>query len=87
MAASTAGRAAARFAADQHDPARPRPARRRPPVNRTRYDADRTVAAFARYAPPIKDSVDLNSVRTDLTGVVHGALEPAHVSLWLTPRN
>jgi hypothetical protein len=52
--------------------------------NRTRYDADRTVAAFAAR---LKDSVDLDSVRTDLTGVVHGALEPAHVSLWLTPRN
>jgi hypothetical protein len=27
------------------------------------------------------------AVRTDLTGVVHRALEPAHVSRWLTPRD
>jgi hypothetical protein len=31
--------------------------------------------------------VDLDSVRTDLTAVVHRALEPAHVSLWLTSRD
>jgi len=52
--------------------------------NRARYDADQTIAAFATY---LKDAVDLDSVRTDLTAVVHRALEPAHVSLWLTPRD
>ncbi len=52
--------------------------------NRARYDADQTVAAFATH---LKDAVDLDSVRTDLTAVVHRALEPAHVSLWLTPRD
>jgi hypothetical protein len=31
--------------------------------------------------------VDLDSVRAELTGVVHGALAPAHVSVWLTPRD
>ena len=51
--------------------------------NRARYDADQTVAAFAAR---LKDAVDLDSVRTDLTGVVHHALEPAHVSVWLSPR-
>ena len=52
--------------------------------NRARYDADQTVAAFAGR---LKDAVDLDSVRTDLTGVVHRALEPAHVSVWLTRRD
>ena len=50
--------------------------------NRARYDADQTIAAFATH---LKDAVDLDSVRTDLTAVVHRALEPAHVSVWLTP--
>ncbi|HYB19078.1 MAG TPA: hypothetical protein VEF71_26930 [Streptosporangiaceae bacterium] len=50
--------------------------------NRARYDADRTVAAFASR---LKDEVDLDSIRADLAGVVHHALEPAHVSVWLSP--
>jgi len=41
----------------------------------------------AAFATHLKDAVDLDSVRTDLTAVVHRALEPAHVSLWLTPRD
>jgi hypothetical protein len=49
--------------------------------NRARYDADRTVAAFAARR---QDAVDLDSVRDDLAGVVHQALEPAHVSLWIS---
>jgi len=48
--------------------------------NRARYDAERTVAAFAAQ---LKDTVDLESVRDDLAGVVHQALEPAHVSVWI----
>ena len=47
--------------------------------NRARYDADQTVAAFAAR---LKDAVDLDSVRDDLTEVVQQALEPAHISLW-----
>jgi hypothetical protein len=47
--------------------------------NRARYDADRTVAAFAGR---LKDAVDLDSVRDDLAAVVAQALEPAHVSVW-----
>jgi len=49
--------------------------------NRARYDADRTVAAFAAR---LKDAVDLDSVRDDLAGVVQDALEPAHVSVWVS---
>jgi hypothetical protein len=52
--------------------------------NRARYDADRTVAAFADR---LKDAVDLDSVRGDLAGVVHQALEPAHVSVWISQRD
>jgi hypothetical protein len=51
--------------------------------NRARYDADRTVAAFAAR---LKDAVDLDAVRDDLVGVVHQALEPAHLSLWISHR-
>jgi len=49
--------------------------------NRARYDADQTVAAFAAR---LKDAVDLDSIRHDLTGTVHQALEPAHVSVWVS---
>jgi hypothetical protein len=51
--------------------------------NRARYDADKTVAAFAAR---LNDAVDLDAVRADLTGVVHQALEPAHVSVWISQR-
>jgi hypothetical protein len=47
--------------------------------NRARYDADRTIEAFAAR---LQDSVDLAAVQADLAGVVHRALEPAHVTLW-----
>ncbi len=49
--------------------------------NRARYDADQTVAAFAVR---LKDAVDLDSVRDDLAGVVQQALEPAHLSVWVS---
>ena len=52
--------------------------------NRARYDADQTVTLFAAR---LKDAVDLDSVRDDLASVVHHALEPAHVSLWISPRD
>jgi hypothetical protein len=48
--------------------------------NRARYDADRTVTAFAGR---LQDAVDAEAVRADLAGVVHAALEPTHVSVWL----
>ena len=51
--------------------------------NRTRYDAEQTVAAFAAR---LKDAVDLDTVRDDLAGTVHQALEPAHVSVWISQR-
>ena len=48
--------------------------------NRARYDADRTIAAFATR---LQDAVDLDTVTADLVGVVHTALEPAHMWLWI----
>jgi hypothetical protein len=48
--------------------------------NRARYDADQMVTAFAAR---LKDTIDPDSVRDDLAGVVHQALEPAHVSVWI----
>jgi hypothetical protein len=50
--------------------------------NRTRYNADRTVAAFAAG---LKDATDVTAVRDDLTTVVQQTLEPAHISLWISP--
>jgi hypothetical protein len=48
--------------------------------NRARYDADRMVTAFAAR---LQDAVDSDAVRADLAAVVHAALEPTHVSVWL----
>jgi hypothetical protein len=52
--------------------------------NRARYDADEAVAAFAGR---LKDAVDLDSVRDDLTGIVQQTLEPAHLSVWVSRRD
>jgi hypothetical protein len=51
--------------------------------NRARYDAGQTVAAFAAR---LKDEVDLDSIRADLAGVVQQALEPVHLSVWVSRR-
>ena len=48
--------------------------------NRARYDADKTVAAFAAR---LQDAVDVDAVQDDLAGVVQQTLEPAHVSVWI----
>jgi hypothetical protein len=52
--------------------------------NRARYDADQMVAVFAAR---LKDAVDLDSVRSDLATVVQQALEPAHMSVWVSRRD
>jgi hypothetical protein len=48
--------------------------------NRARYDAERMVTAFAAR---LQDAVDSDAVRADLASMVHTALEPTHVSVWL----
>jgi len=52
--------------------------------NRARYDADKTVAVFAAR---LKDAVDLDAVHADLASAVQQALEPAHVSVWISQRD
>jgi hypothetical protein len=48
--------------------------------NRARYDADRTIAAFAAR---LQDAADQDAVHAHLLAAVHQALEPAHASVWI----
>ena len=48
--------------------------------NRARYDAEAIVAAFSAR---LRRTIDLDTIRGDLVGVVHEAFQPAHVSVWL----
>ena len=48
--------------------------------NRARYDAEAIVAAFSAR---LSRTIDLDTIRDDLVGVVHEAVQPAHVSVWL----
>jgi hypothetical protein len=48
--------------------------------NRARYNADQIVTAFAAR---LQDAVDLGTVRDELANVVHTALEPDHLSVWI----
>jgi hypothetical protein len=48
--------------------------------DRSRYDAALTVGSFAGR---LRHEVDLDSVSTDLVGVVRDAVQPTHLSLWL----
>jgi hypothetical protein len=41
---------------------------------------------LAAFAARLKDAVDLDNVREDLTHAVQAALEPAHVSVWTSAR-
>jgi hypothetical protein len=49
--------------------------------NRSRYDAEQMTAAFAAR---LQDATDLDAARADLSATVDRALQPAHMSLWLT---
>jgi hypothetical protein len=50
--------------------------------NRSRYDAEAVVAAFASR---LRHTVDLDAVHRDLVGVTQDAFQPVHVSMWLAP--
>ena len=49
--------------------------------NRARYDAELMTAAFAAQ---LQDATDLDAVQADLAATAVRALQPAHLSLWLT---
>ena len=50
--------------------------------NRTRYDADRIIAAFAAR---LQDAIDVDTVHAALHGAAYQALEPEHASVWIRP--
>jgi hypothetical protein len=50
--------------------------------NRTRYDADKIIAAFAAR---LQEAIDLDTVHAALLGAAHQALEPEHASVWISP--
>ncbi len=50
--------------------------------NRTRYDAQATVALFTAH---LRDAVDLETVQVSLDNAVRGAFQPAHLTVWLKP--
>ena len=50
--------------------------------NRSRYDAEATVAAFTLR---LRDAVDLDTVRSELLAAVDGAVKPAYASVWIRP--
>jgi hypothetical protein len=51
--------------------------------DRSRYDAERTVDAFADR---LRDEVDIDALRSELLGAVSRTMSPTHAGLWLKER-
>jgi peptidoglycan/LPS O-acetylase OafA/YrhL len=51
--------------------------------NRRRHDAAQTMAAFSAR---LRQQVDLDTLTTELVGVVDQTMQPTQVSLWLRPQ-
>ena len=50
---------------------------------RRKYNAAHTIAAFSST---LRGSVDLNDLTDQLLATVDSTMQPAHVSLWLSPQ-
>ena len=48
--------------------------------NRTRYNAEATVAAFTSR---LRDAVEIDAIRADLLDAVNRAVQPSHASVWI----
>jgi len=49
---------------------------------RRRYDAEQTLAAFARF---VRDETDMEALTAELVSLVQETMQPEQVSLWLKP--
>lgn len=49
---------------------------------RRKYDAARAIEGFSAH---LREELDLNTLEDHLQTVVHGTMQPAHVSVWLRP--
>ena len=51
--------------------------------NRSRYDAEATVAAFAAR---LRDAVEIDAIRAELLDAVNQAVQPSQASIWIRQR-